>query len=122
MKTKVSLIAAFSYKPELLLLDDPTLGLDAVVLDEYFETLQEVCRDQGTTVFIASHNIEELEKIATHVGFLQEGAVLISDALQSLKMRTRGISMTFKDEPPKLHIDQFKTTRASGRRLSGVVM
>lgn len=122
MKTKVSLVAALSHRPEFLVLDDPTLGLDAVILEEFFETLQEVSQKEGTTVFVASHNIEELEKISSHVGFIKDGRMLMSDTLASLRMRTREVKLTFKDDAPDVHIDSFKTVRASGRRLTGFVL
>lgn len=122
MKTKVSLVAALSHRPEFLVLDDPTLGLDAVVLEEFFQTLHEVSLKEGTTVFIASHNIEELEKIASHVGFIKDGRMLISDTIQSLRMRTREVKLTFKDDAPNVHIESFKTVRASGRRITGFVL
>ncbi len=122
MKTKVSLIAALSHRPEFLILDDPTIGLDAVTLADVFETLHEVSRQDGTTVFISSHNIEEVEKIATHIGFLRGGTLLLSDTLEGLRVRTREVRLTFLDEVPELPpIEQFKPVKASGRRLTGVV-
>jgi serine/threonine-protein kinase len=123
MKTKVGVVCALSHRPEFLVLDDPTLGLDAVVLEEVFETLGEVSKQDGTTIFISSHNLEEIEKIASHVGFMTDGKLMISDTLQGLKMRTREVKLTFRDDIPDLaHIEKFKTVRSSGRRLTGVVL
>ncbi len=122
MKTKVSLIAALSHRPELLILDDPTMGLDAVTLTDVFDTLQEVSRQEGTTVFIASHNIDELEKIATHIGFLKDGDLLLSDTLEGIKTRTREVRLTFPDDVPEVPaIPEFRPVKASGRRLTGVI-
>ncbi len=123
MKTKVSLVSALSHRPDFLIMDDPTLGLDAVVLREVFDTLQEVSRAEGTSVFIASHNLDEIEELATHIGFLFDGKVLISDTLEALKTRTREVKLTFRDDIPDIeHIDKFRAVRSSGRRLTGVVM
>ena len=123
MKTKVSVVGALAHRPEFLVLDDPTLGLDAVVLEEVFETLTETSKQEGTTVFISSHNLEEIEQVATHIGFISDGKLMISDTLQGLKMRTREVKLTFRDDIPDLgHIEQFKMVRASGRRLTGVVL
>lgn len=123
MKTKVSLISALSHRPEFLLLDDPTLGLDAVTLGEVFETLQEVSKQEATTVFISSHNIDEVEKIATHIGFIKDGKIFLSDTLAGLHMRTREVRLTFRDEPPDLSgIRHFKTVKSSGRRVTGVIL
>jgi ABC-type multidrug transport system ATPase subunit/tRNA A-37 threonylcarbamoyl transferase component Bud32 len=122
MKTKVSLLAALSHRPEFLVLDDPTLGLDAVSLTEVFETLQDVSHQEGATVFISSHNIDEVEKIATHIGFLKDGKLLLSDTLEGLRLRTREVRLTFSDDVPALPpIEQFRPVKASGRRLTGVI-
>ena len=88
MQTKVSLVLALSHRPDLLVLDDPTLGLDAVVLDELVETLQ-VVRDEGVTLLLASHNYEELERLATHAGLFRNGRIEISDCLDSFRRRVR---------------------------------
>ena len=123
MMTKVSLVAALSHRPELLVLDDPTLGLDKIVLREFFETLAEVSKREGTTVLIASHAIEQVEKIATHVGLLSEGRLMLSDTQAGLKMRTREVRLTFRDDVPEIRkIDHFKTIKCSGRHLTGVVL
>ncbi len=90
MKTKVSLVMALAHRPELLLLDDPTLGLDAVVLEEFVESLEEAARE-GATVLIASHNYGELERIATHAGFFKDGRVVLSETVPDLKARFSGV-------------------------------
>jgi ABC-type multidrug transport system ATPase subunit len=121
-KTKVSVVTALAHRPEFLVLDDPTLGLDAVVLTEVFEVLQDLSKTEGATVFISTHNLEEVEKIATHVGFIENGKLLLSDSVKSLKMRTRQVRLSFRDDVPKLPaIDQFRTVRSSGRHVTGVV-
>jgi ABC-type multidrug transport system ATPase subunit len=123
MKTKVSLICALSHRPEFLVLDDPTVGLDAVTLGEVFETLHEISEREAATVFISSHNIDEVEKIATHIGFIKEGRLLLADTLEGLRMRTREVKLTFRDEVPDLRgIRHFKALRTSGRRVTGVVL
>ncbi len=122
MKTKVSLVSALARRPDFLLLDDPTIGLDAVMLDEFFETLREVSAQEGTTVLIASHNIPEVESVATQVGFMQNGRMILSDTIEGLKMRTREVRMTFADDAPSLpEIRYFKPIRSSGRHLTGFV-
>jgi ABC-type multidrug transport system ATPase subunit len=90
MKTKVSLIMALAHRPDLLLLDDPTLGLDAVILEEFVESLEEAARE-GATVLIASHNYGELERIATHAGFFKEGRIVLSESIPDLKARFSGV-------------------------------
>lgn len=122
-QTKVSLLAALAHRPELLVLDDPTLGLDAVVLQDFFDTLRDACRREGTTIFIASHNLEEVEHVATHIGFLREGRIMLSGTLDELRMRTRQVRLKFRDGPPDLgRLEHFRVISSSGARLTGVVL
>jgi ABC-type multidrug transport system ATPase subunit len=124
MKTQLGLVSALAHRPELLLLDDPTLGLDAVVLDDFFATLAETSRKEGTTVLMASHNIAELESIASHVGLFADGRIVLADSLEGLRTRTREVTVTFADDAPRAvsEIADFKTIRASGRHVTGFVM
>jgi serine/threonine-protein kinase len=123
-RTQLALVGALSHRPEFLVLDDPTLGLDAVVLDDFFATLAETSKREGTTVLIASHNIAELEGIATHVGLLGDGHIILSDTLAGLRVRTREVTATFDDDvPARAHdIAGLKTIRESGRRLTAFVL
>ena len=74
-------------------------------------------------MLIASHAIEQVEKIATHVGLFSEGRLMLSDTQASLKMRTREVRLTFRDDVPQIrNIDHFKTIHSSGRHLTGVVL
>jgi len=98
-RTQVSLVLALSVRPDLLLLDDPTLGLDALVMDEFFATLEEVRRD-GTTILIASHNYEEVERLATHVGLLDRGSIVLSESFEVLRARAKQVQLTFAEVAP----------------------
>ena len=123
MQTKVSLVSALAHRPDFLVMDDPTIGLDAVTLDEFFETLREVSHAHATTVLISSHNIPEVETVATHVGFIGDGQITFSDTLDGLRARTREVRLTFEDDAPPLQgVDGFKTTHISGRRVTGFVL
>lgn len=121
MRTKVSLLAALSHRPDLLVLDDPTVGLDAVVLSEFFDALAETTRKEGTTVLIASHNVDEVERIASHVGILSEGRVVLSSRLVDLLGSSRRVRAAFRDDVPA-HAGEvgFLTSQISGRRIVGI--
>jgi ABC-type multidrug transport system ATPase subunit/tRNA A-37 threonylcarbamoyl transferase component Bud32 len=90
MKTKVALVMGLAHRPDLILLDDATLGLDAVVLDELVEALAEANKQDGATIVLSSHSYEEAERIATHVGILRDRSLLLSSSLEELKQRVRG--------------------------------
>jgi ABC-type multidrug transport system ATPase subunit/serine/threonine protein kinase len=121
-KTQVSLLLALSNRPDLLLLDDPTLGLDALVLEEFFAILEEV-RREGMTILLASHNYEEIEKLATHVGLLKGGRLLLSESFAVLKERSKQVNLTFAEVAPDLSgVHNFRVIKSVGRQISGVIL
>jgi ABC-2 type transport system ATP-binding protein len=85
-KQKVGLVAAFMIRPELLILDEPTAGLDPFVQLE-FEHLCEEARDEGRTVFISSHQLPEVEHLCDRVGIIREGRLLAVELIADLKAR-----------------------------------
>jgi ABC-2 type transport system ATP-binding protein len=96
-KQKVGLVAAFMSKPELLILDEPTAGLDPFVQLE-FERLCEEARDDGRTVFISSHQLPEVEHLCDRVGIIREGRLLAVETISDLKERAlRRLEIEFAD-------------------------
>ncbi len=85
-KQKVGLVAAFMIRPELLILDEPTAGLDPFVQLE-FEHLCEEARGEGRTVFISSHQLPEVEHLCDRVGIIREGRLLAVETIAALKDR-----------------------------------
>src|ERR1035437_3445601 len=85
-KQKVGLVAAFMSKPELLILDEPTAGLDPFIQLE-FEHLCEEAGDDGRTVFISSHQLPEVERLCDRVGIIREGRLLAVETISDLKGR-----------------------------------
>ena len=121
-KTQVSLVLALSSRPDLLFLDDPTLGLDALVLEEFYATLEDVRRD-GTTILLASHNYDYVEKLATHVGLLKGGSIVLAESFEALKARSKQVHLTFAEVAPDLTgVKNFRVVKASGREVIGVVL
>ncbi len=84
---QMALALALASTPELLVLDDPTLGLDAVARRELFEELIGDLADHGTTVFLTTHDLAGVEGIADRVGILSNGSILVDEELESLKAR-----------------------------------
>jgi ABC-2 type transport system ATP-binding protein len=85
-KQKVGLVAAFMIRPELLILDEATAGLDPFIQLE-FERLCEEARDEGRTVFISSHQLPEVEHLCDRVGIIREGKLLAVESIAVLKER-----------------------------------
>jgi ABC-2 type transport system ATP-binding protein len=84
-KTQVMLAAALAIRPEVLLLDDPTLGLDPIARKAVLGELIGELADHGTTMLVATHDIAAIEGLATHVGVLREGTLVLSGELERIK-------------------------------------
>ncbi len=84
-KAQVSLTLALAHGPRLLVLDDPTLGLDPVARRALFDELIGELADRGTTVFLTTHDLEGVERIADRVGVLRQGRLVAQQELERLK-------------------------------------
>lgn len=87
--TQLSLALAPS--PELLLLDDPTLGLDPVARHAFFDEIVAELADRGTTVVLTTHDLAGVERIADRVGILKDGRLLLDEETEALKARYRAV-------------------------------
>jgi ABC-2 type transport system ATP-binding protein len=101
-KGQVALALALANSPRLLVLDDPTLGLDAVARKAVFEELIGELADRGTTVFITSHDLAGVEKIADRVAVLRQGKLVLDEDMETLKHRFRRLSFPAgeRQQPP----------------------
>jgi ABC-2 type transport system ATP-binding protein len=119
-KAKVSLAAALSHEPELLILDEPTSGLDAMVRREFLESMVDRAAT-GRTVFLSSHQIGEVERVADTVAILKKSKMLLVESLDSLKSRTRLVTMTLNNENSEQEgeplFEQVIEQRIDGREL-----
>jgi ABC-2 type transport system ATP-binding protein len=90
-KTQVQLALALGHAPELLVLDDPTLGLDPVARRALYDEIVGELADRGTTIFLTTHDLAGFEGIATRVGILKDGRLLVDEEMEALKARFRRI-------------------------------
>ena len=90
-KKQVSLALALAATPELLVLDDPTLGLDAVARKSLFEEVIGDLADRGTTIFITTHDLAGVETFADRVGMMESGRIVLDEEVDALKSRFRRI-------------------------------
>jgi ABC-2 type transport system ATP-binding protein len=84
MKQRLGLAIALLSKPELLILDEPTNGLDPKGIIEMRELIKKLNKEDGITIFISSHLLSEIEKTCTHVGIIREGKMLFQDTVKAL--------------------------------------
>lgn len=97
VRMKAALLSSLAYRPELLILDEPFSGLDALVRVELTEALLELPDEHPWTIFLSSHDIEEVERLADVVGFIDRGRLLFAEAIESLLARFRTIEVIFPD-------------------------
>lgn len=83
-KQKVGLVVALQHRPELLVLDEPTAGLDPLVQQTFFELLRETVAD-GRTVFLSSHILNEVERTCDRVAIVREGRLVAVDRVEALR-------------------------------------
>ncbi len=99
-KRKVVLIQAFMHRPRVLILDEPTNGLDPLNQQEFDRMVKEV-RDAGRTVFLSSHILSEVEQTCTRVGIIREGQLVRVGGVAELKdIKRYEITITFADAVP----------------------
>ena len=88
-KTKLSLLLALSRRPEILILDEPTTGLDAVSKQQVFAELLKAVEDGERTVLISSHGLSDIERFADHVGMIKNGRLLLEGRMDEVVDRFR---------------------------------
>jgi ABC-2 type transport system ATP-binding protein len=115
MRSRLALLLALARGAELLLLDEPTEGLDPATTEETLQAIVSLVAEQGTTVFFASHQIANVEQVADHVCIVEQGRAVASGPLDELTAGYRRVRLVFDGEPPD---DVLEGARRDGRTLS----
>jgi ABC-2 type transport system ATP-binding protein len=92
------LLLGISHGEELLILDEPTEGLDPVAVEEMLRELVAISGAGGTTIFSSSHQLEEVEQIAEHVCIIDRGAAIVTGSLDDLKAQYRRLRIVLGEE------------------------
>ena len=92
-KARAGLLVALAHRPELLLLDEPSSGLDPVVRRDILEAIMRTIADEGRTVLFSSHLLDEVERVADHVTMINHGRIVLSGPLDTIKHAHRGASL-----------------------------
>jgi len=101
MRTKLALLLALCRGAELLLLDEPTLGLDPAVTEEVLQTLVSHVAGENLTVFFSSHHIAEVEQVADRVAIVHDGRTVLTGALDDLRESFRRVQIVFDRDAPE---------------------
>ncbi len=110
-RQKLGLIQAFMNKPDLLILDEPTIGLDPLMQQEFYRLISETKQD-GRTVFLSSHVMPEVERVCDRVGIIREGSLIAVEHIDSLKARAvRRMEIHFAGPVPRERFDGMDGVR-----------
>jgi ABC-2 type transport system ATP-binding protein len=117
-RCRLALLLALARGADLLLLDEPTEGLDPATIEEALQALVSLAAERGTTIFFSSHQLANVEQIADRICIIQEGRLVVEDSLDELKASYRRVHLVFEGEAPA---DGFAGARRDGRTLSLLV-
>ncbi len=99
VRMKTSLVSSLAYRPRLLVFDEPFTGLDPLVREEFLDGILKLTESEGWTIFISSHDINEVERLADRVGIVDHGDLKICEETDVLLQRFRKISVTLAQAP-----------------------
>lgn len=118
MRAQLNLSLAMATDPELLILDDPTLGLDTVARRQFLELAVDLLGQDGRTILFSSHILSDVERIADRIGILVCGKLVVDCALDELKERIKKLRLIFPEEPPEdLHLTEIVNQKSQGREM-----
>ena len=117
MRMKAALLSSLAYRPKLVVLDEPFSGLDPLVRDEFIRGMLELTEQEGWSVFVSSHDIAEVERLADRVAIIHRGRIQLDEAAEALMGRFRFVEISLVGEavlPVKLPAN-WLNVEASGR-------
>jgi ABC-2 type transport system ATP-binding protein len=104
-KARAGLLVALAHRPELLLLDEPSSGLDPIVRRDILGAIIRTIADEGRTVLFSSHLLDEVERVSDHVALIDQGRIVVSGPLDEVKAAHHRLTLRFaqpRQQPPAL--------------------
>lgn len=120
-QAKLALLLAMAYRPELLILDEPTTGLDVVVRRNFLEGIIELIQEEGRTVFFSSHIVHEVERVADWVGIIDGGRLVRCSPMETLKAEVKRVVATFPEPADLARVPGLLQVESSGRQCAAIV-
>jgi hypothetical protein len=120
MRTKLAVLLALCRGADLLLLDEPTAGLDPAAAEDVLQAIVSQVAQHGVTVFFSSHQITEVEQVADDIAIIDQGRLIVSGSIETLREEFRRIQLVFDDDAPA-HVfaaPGVRRVRRDGRVLS----
>jgi ABC-2 type transport system ATP-binding protein len=120
-KQKVGVIQALMHRPELLLLDEPTIGLDPIMQNEVLKLIRDA-KETGTTVFFSSHIMSEVEAVAERVGIIRQGRIVeVAETASLVDRSLHHVTVRFREPVDSNHLDRLPSVRILSQ-LDGITV
>jgi len=118
MRAQLNLALALAIDPELLIFDDPTLGLDTIARRQFLELAIDLIQRQGRTILFSSHILSDVERIADRVGIFAAGKLVVDCPLEELKVRVKKLRVIFPEAAPSnLYVKEIINKQIDGREM-----
>jgi ABC-2 type transport system ATP-binding protein len=104
-QARAGLLVALAYRPELLVLDEPSSGLDPIVRRDILGAIVRTIADEGRTVLFSSHLLDEMERVADHVAMIDKGRIVLAAPMEEIQASHRRLTLRFAEartRPPAL--------------------
>jgi ABC-2 type transport system ATP-binding protein len=85
-RQKIGIVLTFMHRPDFLVLDEPTSGLDPLLQDEFAHLVRETV-DEGRTVFLSSHELDEVQRVVDRLAIIKDGSIVVTDTVDGLRSR-----------------------------------
>ena len=121
-RQKIGIVLAFMHRPELLILDEPTSGLDPLLQDEFATLLRETVAE-GRTVFLSSHELDEVQRVVTRLAIIKDGRIVVTDTIDGLRRHApRTIEFRFAGPVDPAAFEAVDGTRVVTREPDRIVL
>lgn len=98
MKKILFIMIGFSIMPKIIILDEPTIGLDPLIKNQFINLILEEVAERNTTILITSHNLDELERICDSIAIINKGEIKYTSSLDSMKENIKKLQVMFKED------------------------
>jgi ABC-2 type transport system ATP-binding protein len=118
-RMRAEIAASLLHKPDLLFLDEPTIGLDVVARQELRQIVREWHRQDGLTVFLTSHDAGDIEAVSERVVVINHGQIVLDDSVENVRkdhLNSRVVCVVYHDDHAKLNLPGLKLLEAEGKK------
>lgn len=120
-RIKLAVTVALAHHPDLLLLDEPTIGVDAVSKQEIFGELLAAVQDEEHTVLISSHGLSDIERFADHIGMIKNGKMQFEGRMDEIVNRFKMVDFVFGDGTTEFRLAGLYPQQRSGNRWRALI-